>query len=71
MNDFERFEQLIQSGTYCISVVTHEERYAMEIIRKTAARLKRDMWVWSIADGVRDGAIDGAPHCGHGPPAAG
>ena len=55
MNDFERFEQLIRSGSYCISIVTHEERYAMEIIRKTAARLKHDMWVWSIADGVRDG----------------
>jgi SpoVK/Ycf46/Vps4 family AAA+-type ATPase len=60
-NDFERFEQLIQGGSYCISIVTHEERYAMEIVRKTAARLKRDMWVWSMADGVRDGTLDGAP----------
>jgi len=61
MNDFERFEQLIESGTYCISIVTHEERYALEIIRKTAAKLKRDLWVWSVADGVRDGMIDGGP----------
>ncbi|MBN1508050.1 MAG: AAA family ATPase [Sedimentisphaerales bacterium] len=61
MNDFERFEQLIQSGAYCISIVTYEERYALEIVRKTAAKLKRDMWVWSVADGVRDGAIDGGP----------
>lgn len=42
--------------------MTHEERYAaLEIIRKTAAKFKRDLWVWSIADGVRDGAIDGGP----------
>jgi AAA+ superfamily predicted ATPase len=61
MNDFERFEQLVESGSYCISVVTHEERYALEIVRKTATKHKRDMWVWSIADGVRDGAIDGGP----------
>jgi len=61
MNDFERFAQLIESGSYCISVVTHEERYALEIVRKTAAKLKRDMWVWSVADGVRDGMIDGGP----------
>jgi len=61
MNDFEQFEQLIEGGTYCISIVTHEERYALEIVRKTAAKLKRDMWVWSIADGVRDGMIDGGP----------
>lgn len=72
MNDFERFEQLIESGTYCISIVTHEERYAMEIIRKTVAKLKRDMWVWSIADGVRDGSIDGGPCiAGTDAPAAG
>ena len=61
MNDFEQFEQLIESGTYGISVVTHEERYALEIVRKTAGRLKRDMWIWTIAEGVRDGLIDGSP----------
>jgi len=61
MNDFEQFEQLIESGVYCISIVTHEERYALEIIRKTATKLKRDMWIWSVADGVRDGLIDGSP----------
>jgi AAA+ superfamily predicted ATPase len=61
MNDFEQFEQLIESGTYCISIVTHEERYALEIIRKTAAKRKRDMWVWTVAEGVRDGLVDGSP----------
>lgn len=61
MNDFEQFEQLVESGTYCISIVTHEERYALEIIRKTAVKRKRDVWVWSIADGLRDGLIDGSP----------
>ena len=61
MNDFERFEQLIEAGAYCISIVTQEERYALEIVRKTATKLKRDMWVWSVAEGVRDGLIDGGP----------
>ena len=61
MNDFERFEQLIEAGGYSISIVTQEERYALEIVRKTAAKRKRDMWVWSVADGVRDGLIDGSP----------
>jgi AAA+ superfamily predicted ATPase len=61
VNDFEQFEQLIESGTYCISIVTYEERYALEIVRKTAARRKRDMWVWSVADGLRDGLLDGSP----------
>ena len=61
MNDFERFEQLIQAGAYCVSIVTLEERYALEIVRKTADKLKRDMWVWSVAEGVRDGLLDGSP----------
>lgn len=58
MNDFERFEQLVEAGSYCISIATQEERYALEIVRKTATKLKRDMWVWSVAEGVRDGLID-------------
>jgi AAA+ superfamily predicted ATPase len=61
VNDFEQFGQLIESGTYCISIVTQEERYALEIIRRTAARINRDMWVWTVAEGVRDGLIDGSP----------
>jgi len=61
VNDFEQFEHLIESGVYCVSVVTHEERYALEVIRKTAGRLKRDFWVWTVAEGVRDGLIDGSP----------
>ncbi len=62
MNDFGQFEQLIQRGYGCISIVTHEERYALEIIRKTALKLKRDMWVWSLAGGVRDGNLEGSPY---------
>jgi AAA+ superfamily predicted ATPase len=61
MNDFERFSQLIEGGYSCISIVTHEEHYALEIVRKTAEKLKRDMWVWSVAEGVRDGLLDGSP----------
>ena len=61
MNDCERFEQLIEGGDCCISIMTTEERYALEIVRKVAEKLKRDMWVWSVADGVRDGLIDGSP----------
>lgn len=72
MSDFQRFEQLIQAGGYCVSIITHEERYALEIVRKTAEKLKRDMWIWSVADGVRDGLLDGSPAiAGTDTPAAG
>ena len=55
MNDFERFEQLINGEYRSISIVTHEERYALEIVRQAARKLNRDMWIWSISEGVRDG----------------
>jgi hypothetical protein len=57
MDDVKQFEQLIKGGYYCISIVTHEERYALEIIRQTALDLQRDMWIWSVAGGVRGGLL--------------
>ncbi|MHC4738905.1 MAG: hypothetical protein ACYS9Y_08390 [Planctomycetota bacterium] len=55
MDDVERFEQLIKACHCCISIITHEERYALEIVRNVAVNLKRDIWMWSAAEGVRDG----------------
>ena len=57
MDDIELFEQLIRGGYCCISIVTHEERYALEIIRQAALDLQRDMWIWSVAGGVRGGLL--------------
>ncbi len=55
MDDFEHFEQLIKSGYCCVSIATHEERYALHIVRNAAKNLERDMWIWSVAEGVRNG----------------
>ncbi|MHC4616628.1 MAG: AAA family ATPase [Planctomycetota bacterium] len=55
MNDFERFEQFIGGGCCCISIVTYEENYALELVKQAAKRLDRDLWIWSVAEGVRDG----------------
>ncbi|MHC4397056.1 MAG: AAA family ATPase [Planctomycetota bacterium] len=55
MDDVGRFEQLIKACHSCISIITHEERYALEIVRNVAVNLKRDIWMWSAAEGVRDG----------------
>ena len=62
MTDVERFEQLIKSGQPCVSIVTTEERYALETVRKAAMGLDRDMWVWSLAGGVREGLLEGSPY---------
>ncbi|MBN1795658.1 MAG: AAA family ATPase [Sedimentisphaerales bacterium] len=61
MKDFERFEKLIQNGVACISIVSFEENYAIELARAAAMKLGRDFWIWSAADGVRDGMLEGSP----------
>lgn len=61
MDDFKRFEQLITGGYCCISIVTYEEQYALEIVRQAALGLNRDVWIWSVAGGVRDGLVTNSP----------
>ncbi len=41
MNDFERFEELIKNGAGCISIVTYEEGYVLDIARSAAMGLGR------------------------------
>lgn len=61
MGDIERFKKLIKGGDSCISILTYEERYALDIIRYVALDLKRDMFIWSISGGVRDGLMAESP----------
>jgi AAA+ superfamily predicted ATPase len=57
MDDVERFTKLVTGGYCCISIVTYEEQYALEIVRQAALGLNRDLWIWSVAGGVRDGLL--------------
>jgi len=62
MNDQSRFEQLIAARHPCIAIITYEEAYALNLVRRTAERLQRKLWVWSVIDGVHDGfRADGLP----------
>ena len=61
MDDFEYLGKLINSGCPCISIVTHEEKEALEIVRQCAMELKRDVLLWSIGYGVRDGLLADIP----------
>ena len=54
MDDVGRFEQLMKACHCCISIITHEERYALEIVRNVAVNLRKDIWIWSAAEGVRE-----------------
>jgi len=55
MTDSERFEQLMNGGCACMSMVTDEEEYALDVVRSVARKLGREVWIWSASEGVRDG----------------
>ncbi|UCG48615.1 MAG: AAA family ATPase [Phycisphaerales bacterium] len=61
MDDSDRLKQLIKGGYCCISIVTLEEQYALDAVRQATMDLGRDMWVWSVAGGVRDGLLADSP----------
>lgn len=61
MNDVEQFQQLVNAGYCCISIVTYEERYALEIIRQVVLDRKGNMLIWSVAGGVREGLMTDSP----------
>ncbi len=46
MGDTKRFKQLIENSDSCISIVTYEEHYALDIIRQVALDLKCNLWIW-------------------------
>jgi SpoVK/Ycf46/Vps4 family AAA+-type ATPase len=61
MDDIGRLSQLITGGYVCISIVTYEEQFSLEIVRQAAIALNRDVWIWSVGNGVRDGLIADSP----------
>ncbi len=61
MTNPQRIEQLISGRHACVSIVTHEEEYALSLIREAAFKVGRDMRLWSIVGGVRDGLVSDLP----------
>jgi AAA+ superfamily predicted ATPase len=61
MNDTQQVERIINSSYNCISIVTLEEQYALDTVRQVATNLKRDMWIWSAAEGVKFSLVDDMP----------
>ncbi|MHC4521216.1 MAG: hypothetical protein ACYTAS_21690, partial [Planctomycetota bacterium] len=57
MGDCAQLEQLIKAGYSCISIVTHEEQYALEVVCTAAVNLDRPLWIWSMGTGVRAGTL--------------
>lgn len=55
MDDVSAFSKLIEGGYSCISIVTHEEFEALDVIRRAAKKLEYEMRIWSLGLGMRDG----------------
>ena len=58
MDDLERLGQLIRARHNCISIVTYEEAYAMELVYKVAKEERKGLWIWSANRGIHDGLRD-------------
>jgi MoxR-like ATPase len=61
MTNEERLERLLRCRHVCISVVTLEEDYALNLVRDAAMKLARPLHMWSISGGVQDALVSGNP----------
>ena len=57
MEDRQRLEQLFRARHTCISIVTHEEEYALSLVRDTALAEGRHLAIWTVIRGVSDGLL--------------
>lgn len=55
--DVQRLEVLLSSEHPAIHIPTLEEDEALRVIRETALGARRDLWLWSVSRGVRDGLL--------------
>lgn len=55
MDDVSKFTKMVEGNYPCVSIVTHEEFEALDVIRRAARKLKWRMQIWSVGRGVRDG----------------
>jgi len=55
VEDVSTFVKLIESGYPCLSIVTHEEHEALDVVRRAARNLEYQMRVWSLGLGMRNG----------------
>jgi hypothetical protein len=55
MTDQDRLGRLIAARHACIFMPTHEEDYALSVVREAAFAQGLNLWLWSVIGGVRDG----------------
>jgi hypothetical protein len=60
MTDASRLRQRLQGAHACIRIVTHEEDYALGLVRDHALAASRHLWLWSAIGGAREGLLAGS-----------
>jgi AAA+ superfamily predicted ATPase len=59
MSDQSRLERLILSARDpCVFISTHEEQYALDLVRNAAMGTKQPFWVWTVLRGVHPGLFE-------------
>ena len=58
MDDVAKLEQILKAECPCISIVTQEEEYALEVIHAAAMGSKYDLMLWSESAGIRGGMFE-------------
>lgn len=71
LTDRERLLRLFRARHPAVTIVTHEESEARDLIEAATRDMKAHLWVWSILDGVRDGLTNAPPIADTTNPAAG
>jgi SpoVK/Ycf46/Vps4 family AAA+-type ATPase len=59
MLDRDRLEQLIKAKHACLTVSTTDEEYLLVHLREIAIELNREIWQWTVTDGLRDALLEG------------
>ena len=57
-DDQSSLERLLNAAHPCISIVTQEERHALELVQAAVLGSQRPLWVWSIVGGVSAGIFE-------------
>lgn len=61
MGDLERLESMLRAGHACVFIPTHEEEYALRLVKEAAMGLGYGVKVWTAVRGLCEGLVGGAP----------
>lgn len=61
MKDSHDLALIIQSHVPLVRLESHEENRALELLKRIALKIRRDVHIWSISDGLRFGGLQLEP----------